>query len=83
MLFLFTINSPRKKQFRQNTIYNAFLTKKQLVLITRKIHLMKKNIFELKTLHSNKKNQFRFKNETILKVNCIFTKKITEKKEEN
>ena len=44
---------------------------------------MKKNIFELKTLHSNKKNQFRFENKTILKVNCIFTKKITEKKEEN
>ena len=34
---LFTINSLKKKLFRQNTIYNSFRLKKHLVLIRKKI----------------------------------------------
>ena len=33
---LFTINSLKKKLFRQNTVYNSFRLKKHLVLIRKK-----------------------------------------------
>ena len=43
---LFTINSLKKKLFRQNTIYNYFRLKKLLVLI-------RKNSFNLKKIYGN------------------------------
>ena len=51
---LFTINSLKKKLFRQNTIYNSFrLKKKHLVLIRKKIHFIEQKLFKLRTFLFN------------------------------
>ena len=41
---LITINALKKKLFRQNTIYNSFRLKKQLVLIRKNCFNLKKSI---------------------------------------
>ena len=46
---LCTINSLKKKLFRQNTIYNSFRLKKPTSFWLEKIHLIKQKLFELKT----------------------------------
>ena len=54
---LFTINSlekKKKKLFVENTIYNSCRFKKHLISLER-VNLTKKNLFELKTFHFNKK----------------------------
>ena len=58
---LFTINSLKKKLFRQNTIYNSFRLKKHLVLIRKKIHFIEQKLFKLRTFPFNLNNSFRIK----------------------
>ena len=70
MLFLFTINLPKKKTFRQNTIYNPFCLKKNLVLIRKKF--IEKNYLNYNHLISIKTIHFNLKKETIFDYFFVF-----------
>ena len=77
---LFTINSVKNNYSVKHHLQFLSLKKKHLVLIRKKF-ISLKNIL-IKNISFQLKQSISIKKETIFKVNCILTKKIT-KKEEN